>query len=55
VRFLFKDQDYQHAARRFVMWAEAPGNTLLGLPDLIGMDDELLRLWEWLTAAARAR
>lgn len=48
VRFLFKDQDTTRAARRFVMWAEAPGNTLLGLPDLIGMDDELLRLWEWL-------
>lgn len=47
-RFLLKNQDTTRAARRFVMWAEAPGNTLLGLPDLIGMDDELLRLWEWL-------
>ncbi len=48
VRFLFRDQDYARAARRFVMWAEAPGNTLLGLPDLVGLDDEFLALWEWL-------
>ncbi|MEJ5225667.1 MAG: HAD family hydrolase [Anaerolineales bacterium] len=47
-RFLFKGQDAARAARRFVMWAEAPGNTLLGLPDMLGLDDELLRLWEWL-------
>jgi len=46
--FLFKNQDYARAARRFVMWIEAPGNTLIGLPDIIGMDDELLGLWEWL-------
>jgi phosphoglycolate phosphatase-like HAD superfamily hydrolase len=30
------------------MWVEAPGNTLIGLPDIIGLDDELLGLWEWL-------
>ncbi len=44
--FLF--QDPQRAARRFVMWMESPGNALLGLPDIIGLDDELLGLWEWL-------
>jgi len=36
------------AARRFVMWAEAPGNALLGLPDQLGLDDELDKLAEWL-------
>jgi phosphoglycolate phosphatase-like HAD superfamily hydrolase len=45
-RFLFHDP--QRAARRFVMWVESPGNALLGLPDIIGLDDELLGLWEWL-------
>ena len=45
-RFLFRNPE--RAARRFVMWAEAPGNTLIGLPDIVGLDDELLRLWEWL-------
>lgn len=36
------------AARRFVMWAEAPGNLLIGLPDRLGLDDELDRVSEWL-------
>lgn len=45
-RFLFRDP--QRAARKFVMWIESPGNTLIGLPDIIGLDDELLGLWEWL-------
>jgi N-acetyl-D-muramate 6-phosphate phosphatase len=35
-------------ARRFVMWAEAPGNALLGIPDTLGIDDELARLSNWL-------
>lgn len=38
----------ERAARRFVMWAEAPGNMLIGLPDIFGLDDEMLSLWEWL-------
>lgn len=46
IRFLFRD--HTHAARRFVMWAESPGNALIGFPDMIGLDDELLKLWEWL-------
>jgi HAD superfamily hydrolase (TIGR01509 family) len=44
IRFLLPRQDYKHAARRFVMWAEAPGNVLMGLPDSLGIDDELARL-----------
>ena len=44
--FLFRDPE--RAARRFVMWVESPGNALIGLPDILGMDDELLKLWEWL-------
>jgi phosphoglycolate phosphatase-like HAD superfamily hydrolase len=45
-RFLFRDP--KRAARRFVMWVESPGNALIGLPDIVGLDDEILRLWEWL-------
>jgi len=46
-KFLFRDPD--HAARRFVMWAEAPGNALLGLTDTIGLDDEIVALINWLS------
>ena len=50
-RFLFKDPD--HAARRFVMWIEAPGNALLGLPDTMGLDDEMVALIDWLSRHRR--
>ena len=46
-RFLFRDPD--HAARRLVMWVEAPGNALLGLTDTIGLDDEITALIDWLS------
>ncbi|MBI3170710.1 MAG: HAD family hydrolase [Chloroflexi bacterium] len=45
-RFLFKDPD--HAARRFVMWVEAPGNALLGLADTLHLDDEMVAVIHWL-------
>lgn len=44
--FLFKNPD--HAARRFVMWIEAPGNALLGLADRLHLDDEMVALIDWL-------
>jgi HAD superfamily hydrolase (TIGR01549 family) len=43
--FLFRDPD--HAARRFVMWIEAPGNALLGLADTLGLDDEMVAVIDW--------
>lgn len=46
-KFLFRDPD--HAARRFVMWAEAPGNALLGFADRIGLDDEMIALIDWMS------
>jgi HAD superfamily hydrolase (TIGR01549 family) len=46
-RFLFRDPE--HAARRFVMWVEAPGNALLGLTDTIGLDDEIMALIDWMS------
>lgn len=48
-RFLLKNQDSHHAARRFVMWSEAPGNLLMGIPDSLGLDDELASIFDWLT------
>jgi N-acetyl-D-muramate 6-phosphate phosphatase len=47
VRFLLPNQDTLGAARRFVMWAEAPGNLLMGLPDRFGLDHALASLAEW--------
>jgi len=44
-KFLFRDPD--RAARRFVMWVEAPGNALLSLTDTIGMDDEIVAFIDW--------
>jgi len=46
-RFLFRDPD--HAARRFVMWIESPGNALMGIPDRFGLDDELAAVTNWLS------
>jgi phosphoglycolate phosphatase-like HAD superfamily hydrolase len=48
IRFLFRAQDAKRAARRLVMWAEAPGNALIGVPDALGLDDELAAVVEWL-------
>jgi len=50
-KFLFRDPE--HAARRFVMWAEAPGNALLGLTDTIGLDDEIVAFIDWLSRHRR--
>ena len=46
-RFLFHDP--MRAARRFVMWIEAPGNALLGFADRIGIDDEMVAVINWLS------
>lgn len=46
-KFLFKDPN--HAARRIVMWMEAPGNALLGLADTLHLDDEMVAVINWLS------
>lgn len=48
IKFLFRDHDYAHFARRLIMWAEAPGNALMSIPDSLGLDDEISALVEWL-------
>jgi phosphoglycolate phosphatase-like HAD superfamily hydrolase len=55
IRFLLPKQDYERAARRAVMWAEAPGNMLIGVPDRFGFDDKLAKLVSWLSQTHKAR
>jgi phosphoglycolate phosphatase len=50
-KFLFRDPD--RAARRFVMWAEAPGNALLGLADTLGIDAEMVAVIDWISRHRR--
>ena len=52
-RVLFRDR--RHAARRFVMWVESPGNALLGLADTLGIDDEMAVVINWLYRHRRQR
>jgi HAD superfamily hydrolase (TIGR01549 family) len=48
IQFLLPYQDPQRAGRRFVMWSETPGNFLIGIPDTLGVDDEIATVMEWL-------
>jgi N-acetyl-D-muramate 6-phosphate phosphatase len=41
-------RDPERDVRRIVMWAESPGNALLGLTDTIGLDDEMIALINWM-------
>jgi HAD superfamily hydrolase (TIGR01509 family) len=45
---VFPFLERERIARRFVMWAEAPGNAVLGYADRLGFDDEAIALVEWL-------
>jgi HAD superfamily hydrolase (TIGR01509 family) len=47
-RFLFRGRDAGRVARRMVMASEAPGNLVIGIPDRIGLDDELAALADWI-------
>jgi phosphoglycolate phosphatase-like HAD superfamily hydrolase len=48
IRFLLPKQDTRLAARRFIMWSETPGNFLIGIPDTLGLDDEIAAVVEWI-------
>jgi len=48
VAFLFPDRDPRRFARQFVMKTENPGNYLFGLPDRLGIDDEISALGDFL-------
>lgn len=49
LRSLLPGHDSAYAARRLIMWAEAPGNALIGIPDSLGLDEPFYRFSEWLT------
>jgi len=40
-------RDRERFARRLVMWIETPGNAIMGIPDRLGLDDELVALANW--------
>jgi N-acetyl-D-muramate 6-phosphate phosphatase len=48
LRFLLPGRDAPRVARRLVMWVEAPGNAVIGVPDWLGIDDNLAFLFDWL-------
>ncbi|MBN1665527.1 MAG: HAD family hydrolase [Anaerolineales bacterium] len=47
VRFIFRQRDPRPFARRMVMLTETPGNAFYGIPDRLGIDDEMARLGDY--------
>ena len=47
-RFLYPRKDPGRVARKIIMALEAPGNFLIGLPDVIGFDDEIYAMMDFL-------
>jgi len=54
-RFLFPGREIQKTARRLVMASEAPANFLIGIPDRLGLDDELFAAADWIARHTRLR
>jgi phosphoglycolate phosphatase-like HAD superfamily hydrolase len=50
---LFPGRDITRVARGMVMEAEAPANFIYGLPDLIGLDDEIFALRDWIVRLSK--
>lgn len=48
IRFLFSQQDTGKFARTLVMKTETPGNFLFGIPDRLGLDDEIGMLGDFI-------
>jgi N-acetyl-D-muramate 6-phosphate phosphatase len=46
---MFPRLDKGRIARRFIMWAEAPGNAVLGYADRMGIDAQVSALMDWLS------
>jgi HAD superfamily hydrolase (TIGR01549 family) len=53
--FLFPGKDLVRVARSIVMEVDVPGNFLLGLPDLVGLDDEIFTLKDWLLRQSKKK
>jgi HAD superfamily hydrolase (TIGR01509 family) len=54
-QFLFAGKDPARLARRIIMAVEAPGNFLIGLPDVIGFDDEIYAFMDFLARHSRPK
>jgi HAD superfamily hydrolase (TIGR01509 family) len=54
-RFLFRGREIGQVARRMVMASEAPANFIIGIPDLLGLDDEIFALFDWLARRSRRK
>jgi N-acetyl-D-muramate 6-phosphate phosphatase len=50
---LFHGMDLTRVARSIVMDAEAPANFIYGVPDLVGLDDELFALKDWIVRLSK--
>ena len=53
--FLFPKQNIASTARRLVMAIEAPANFLIGIPDLVGLDNAVFALSDWLARNSRKK
>jgi N-acetyl-D-muramate 6-phosphate phosphatase len=51
--FMFPGKDLVQVARGIVMEVEAPANFLFGLTDLVGLDDEIFALKDWLVRQSK--
>jgi phosphoglycolate phosphatase-like HAD superfamily hydrolase len=52
--FLFPGRDPTNFLRWAVMVSETPLNLAMGVPDMLGIDDELARFFDWVTGHGRA-
>ena len=50
---LFPGKKLSGVARGMVMEAEAPANFIYGIPDLIGLDDEIFALRDWIVRLSK--
>lgn len=53
--FLFPGKDLTRVARGIVMQAESPGNFLMGLTDLVGLDEEIFAVRNWLVRQSKKK
>ena len=53
--FFFPNQNLTQIARSIVMKVEAPANFIYGIPDRIGLDDELFALKDWMVRSAKKK
>ena len=47
--------DPHQTARRIIMWMESPANSLFGLADSMGLDDEIMGVIEWMQRHLKRR